>query len=129
MPEKKTFKDFIKGWKDKESIKDKIKRGFRKGKEAIVSTVRWVKDNPQEAAIYASIIAGLTGFLKKGLRHVNLKQEQYNKERYVYDFSNRCYLKTKRKLNSKDVSNINRLRRENPKLKMSEALERLNLLK
>jgi len=129
MPEKKTFKDFIKGWKDKESIKDKIKRGFRKGKEKLVNTVKWIKENPQEAAIYASMIAGLTGVLKKGLRHVNLKQEQRMKDRYIYDFSNRCYLETRRKLNRNDVVSINRLRREHPGMKMSEALEYLNLLK
>lgn len=127
--EKRTFKDFIKGWKDKNTIGDKVKYYWYQGKQKAINLVKWVKNNPQEAALLGSAIAGVTSIGKKLIRGINLRQERFNKERFVYDRSANCYLFTKRKLNNKDVANINRLRRENPGMKMSEALERLRLLK
>ena len=112
-------------------IKDGVKRFGRKAKEKVVGAVEYVKDNPEAAATL--LAAGGAAFgaiskLTKGvIRHVNLRQERYNKERYVYDHSLNMYLHTKRKLKNKDVANINRLRKQG--LSKSEAMMKLNLLK
>lgn len=112
-------------------IKDGAKRFGRKAKETVVDAVEFVKDNPEAAATMLAIggtVAGVFGKITKGVtRHINLRQEKYNKERYVYDHSLNMYLHTKRKLTNKDFANINKLRKQG--LSKSEAMIKLNLLK
>lgn len=115
---KKTF-----GEKAKE-FGEKVKDGFSNGLD-------WVKEHPKEfigILTAGTAIVGGVGRIANGInkRHV-AKQEQYNKERFVYDHSAGAYLKTKHKLTANDVKAINALRR-NTGMKMSEAMEELDLL-
>lgn len=63
---------------------------------------------------------------KSLVRTHNLKKEQYNKERYIYDRSLGMYLHTKRPLRNKDYVTINRRRKNGEKL--SDILESMKIL-
>lgn len=116
----------------KKGFKDKIKSGWNKVKKGVSDGVEWVAEHPKEAAIYAGLFTGGCAMLRRGFRsadrYITARREQYNKERFVYDHSAGRYLKTNRVLRNDDVRRINELRRRNPDMKMSEALDRLNLL-
>lgn len=111
-------------------LKDGIKNFGRKVSNKAKETMDFVKNNPEAtAALLATggaIIGGAGKIVKHISRNANLRQEKYNKERYIYDHSLNLYLKTKRKLTAKDYENINELRKQG--YSKSEALLRLNLL-
>ena len=113
------------------TLKDKLKDGLEVAKEKGGDMVDWVKENPREFAAIVASAAALTagaGKVIKGInRHATAKQEQYNKERYIYDHSLNAYLKTKRPLTKDDVIMINNIRRVTKK-KLSEVLADLDLL-
>ena len=71
------------------TLKDKLKDGLEVAKEKGGDMVDWVKENPREFAAIVASAAALTagaGKVIKGInRHATAKQEQYNKERYIYD--------------------------------------------
>lgn len=100
---------------------------FEKGKKA----VEYVRDNPREAA--AMVAAGSTLFgivhrVSKDIsRNNRLKKEKELKELYVYDHSSNMYVRLKRKLDAKDLENIERLRRKG--YSKTEALLKLKLVK
>ena len=68
----------------------------------ISGLLKWALENPQNTAVtIATLLAGGKGVskvVKSVGRCMAKKQEQYNKERYVYDHSLGIYLKTKRNL-------------------------------
>ena len=122
-----------------ESFKEKIRDKYvnakirvvyycKLGTQKVMATVRWIKENPQQAAVIASAAAGVSSVMKRGLRYAQRRRETFNKERFIYDRSTNTYCKTTRKLKGTDVMKINDLKR-NQGLKTSEALERLGLLK
>lgn len=108
----------------KKTFGDKVKEGFSNG-------VDWVKEHPREFIGILTAGTAIVGGVGKVANSINkrntAKQEQYNRERFVYDHSAGVYLKTKRKLTGDDVKAINALRR-NTGMKMSEAMEALDLL-
>lgn len=99
-------------------------RGLIKG------LLKWAGENPQNAAaIIFALAAGGKGaekIFRSISRVITTKQEQYNKDRYVYDHSLGIYLKTKRKLTKADLELIDRLRRRG--FSKSQAMLKLNLL-
>lgn len=103
----------------KETVKDKAQ-----------STLEWVCNNPEAAGIALTVVTTLVGGgikIAKGLvRTYNLKQEQYNKDRYIYDRSLGMYLHTKRSLRNKDYIAINNRRKNGEKL--SDILQSMNIL-
>ena len=116
----------------KKKFSEKVKDAATVAKSKFSEGAEWVKENPQAfAAILAGGTALFTGATKvvKGInKHVTAKQEQYNKERFIYDHSLGAYLETKRKLTRQDVVKINDIRRRTGK-KLSEVLADMNLLK
>jgi len=98
----------------------------RRAKQA----AQWVRDNPESAGVLAVIGTGLikggAKISKNLVRTHNLRKEQYNKERYIYDRSLGMYLHTKRPLRNKDYMAINRRRRNGEKL--SDILESMHIL-
>lgn len=96
-------------------------------KKKTVDTLQWVKDNPELAALAAAGLGGAAKGLKSLIRTHNLKQDQYNKERYIYDRSLGMYLHTKRPLRNQDYISINQRRARGEKL--SDILESMRLLK
>ena len=113
--------------KIKDGVKNFGKTVTKKTKEA----VEFVKDNPETAATLLAAggaVIGVIGKVTKGVtKHVNLRQERYNKERYTYDHSSNMYLKYKRKLTKEDLMNIEELRKKG--LTKTQALLKLDLLK
>ena len=128
----KTFEEFIRDYGKPKTVKEHVVHGWNWTKMKVQNGVEWVVSHPQEAAIYTTLAAGAAKILKRGCRtvdkYVTARRETYNKERYVYDHSAGRYLKTRKVLDSDDVRRINNLRSKHPGMKMSEALERLNLL-
>ena len=124
----KTLEEFIKDCGKPKTVKEHIVYGFNWTKDKVMSGVKWIVDNPKEAAVLGTMVTGVGAFAKKGIRYITVKRETYNKDRYVYDHSAGRYLKTRRPLKANDVRRINELRANNPGMKMSEALERLGLL-
>ena len=128
----KTLEEFIQDVGKPKNIKEHVVYGWNWAKTKIQTGADWVVNHPQEAAIYTTLTAGAAKVLKKGCKtvdkYVTARRETYNKERYVYDHSAGRYLKTRKVLRSNDVRRINDLRARHPGMKMSEALERLNLL-
>ena len=128
----RTLEEFIQDCGKPKTLKEHVVYGWNWTKGKVKDGVKWVVENPQEAAVVSTLIAGASAVLKKGFRsvdkYVTARRETYNKERYVYDHSAGRYLKTRRVLKSDDVRRINALRERHPGMKMSEALERLNLL-
>ena len=108
----------------KKTFGEKVKDGFSNGLE-------WIKEHPREFIGILTAGTAIVGGVGKVANGINkrqaAKQEQYNKERFVYDHSAGVYLKTKHKLTANDVKAINALRR-NTGMKMSEAMEELDLL-
>lgn len=100
---------------------------FEKGKKA----AEYVRDNPREAAAMiaaGSTLLGITHRVSKDIsRHNRLKREKELKELYVYDHSSNMYVRLKRKLDAKDLENIERLRRKG--YSKTEALLKLKLVK
>ena len=90
----------------------------------------WAMENPQNTAVaIATLLAGGKGIsriFKSVNRVVATKQEQYNRDRYVYDHSLGIYLKTTRKLTKRDLEMIDRLRRRG--FTKSQAMMKLNLI-
>lgn len=112
-------------------LKDKVKTIGRKMADKAKDTVDFVKDNPETTATLLAAggaVIGVLGKITKSVtRHANLRQERYNKERYTYDHSTNMYLKYKRPLTKKDLTNIEELRKKG--YSKTQALLKLNLLK
>ena len=112
--------------------KEKIKQGTKWTLEKVKSTIKYVKENPQEAAAIAGAAVTITGGVSRVIRSVNrhrtIRQEKHHREREIYDRWLNMYLTTKRKLTKRDVDRINSIMRETGKRK-SEVLSELNLLK
>lgn len=128
----KTMDEYIKEFQErKPQWNDKARMAGIKVKNKVIELVQWIKENPAEAAIVTTITTAAAGGLKRIARsidrNVTVSRERYNKERYTYDHSTNTYVKH-RKLRNDDIRRINELRRKNPGMKMTEAMERLNLL-
>ena len=99
-------------------------------KNLIKSLIKWASENPRSAAVVIfAIMAGgkeVNKLTKSVNRVVAAKQEQYNRDRYVYDHSLGIYLKTKHRLTKKDLEMIDRLRRRG--FSKSQAMIKLNLI-
>lgn len=118
----------IKTKKDK-TFGDKLKYICKNTKEKVGNGIEWIKDNPKEAIGLLGAGAALIGGATKAInKHITVRQERYNKERFIYDHSLNAYLETKRKLTNNDVVRINEERRRTGK-KLSEVLAEMNLLK
>lgn len=91
-----------------------------KVREKAVDAYWWVKNNPETAGILATVgTAAIGGAVKIGkslVRTYNLRQEKYNKDRYIYDRSLGMYLHTKRPLKNQDFVTINTRRKNGEKL-------------
>lgn len=116
-------------WTNK--IKDKARNLGRTVKEKAKEGMDFVKENPQTTATLLAAggtLLGIAHKITKGVqRNVNLRQEKYNKERYIYDHSLNMYLKTKRPLRKADYDRITSMRKNG--MKLNEALSKLDLLK
>ena len=92
--------------------------------------IQYVTENPKKVALatvaITALLKNLGRFTNGAGRIISAKQEQYNKERYVYDHSLGIYLKTKRKLTSEDLRMIDRLRTKG--FTKVQALMKLGLL-
>ena len=90
----------------------------------------WVKDNPVLATTAAAGATGIARCLTRAVKGVSrnmaLRQERYNKERYIYDRSLGMYLHTNRKLTNRDWEIIMRRRQNGEKL--SDILTRMGIL-
>ena len=99
---------------------NKVQRKAVDVRNAIYRKIEWVKEHPEEAAAIAGGVATLLGVLTKGAKTVirthNLHKEKQLKDRYIYDRSLGMYLHTKRKLTTKDFTNINKERQNGKKL-------------
>ena len=128
----KTMDEFIKDFGKPKTVKEHVVYGWNWTKRKVHDGIKWVVENPQEAAVLGTIVTGVTAGLRRIAksvdRNITARREQYCKERYVYDHSTGRYLKTRKVLSQEDTRRINQLRQKNPGMKMSEALERLNLL-
>ena len=100
---------------------------FEKGKKA----AEYVRDNPREAAAMVAVGSTLFGIVHRVSKDISrnnrLKREKELKELYVYDHSSNMYVRLKRKLEAKDLENIERLRRKG--YSKTEALLKLKLVK
>lgn len=80
----------------------------------------WIRNNPETVGIAmtvgTAVIGGAVKIGKGAIRHRNLRKEQFNKERYIYDRSLGMYLRTKRPLRNKDYLTINARRKNGEKL-------------
>jgi len=112
--------------------KEAIKTGGKWAIEKTKNAIEYAKDNPQGAAAIVGLTMTITGGANKLLRTINrhqkLKQQQYHRDREIYDHSLNMFLTTKRKLTKKDIDKINEIMRKTGKRK-SEVLSELNLLK
>ena len=94
------------------------------------NAIQWVKENQETVGILTTVGAALLGggvkITKSLVRTHNLKKEQYNKERYIYDRSLGMYLHTRRPLRNKDYITINARRKNGEKL--SDILSDMRIL-
>lgn len=88
----------------------------RKATEKAKHALQWAKENPELAALAGAGIGAAAKGLKSLVRTYNVRKDQYNKERYIYDRSLGMYLHTKRKLTNKDYATINARRAKGEKL-------------
>lgn len=130
MPE--NLEEFIQDCGKPKTLKERMSYEWRRVKKKTKNGLKWITEHPQEAAITATLVTGLGAVAKTGFKTVNklvtARRETYNKQRFVYDHSTGSYLKTSRALKSNDVRRINEMRANHPGMKMSEALEKLNIL-
>lgn len=110
---------------------NRIKDACKKAKTKVTDTIIWVRDNPENTV---AILGGATAAIKaissigkRLTRNAALRQEKYNKERYIYDRSLNTYVKIKRKLTQSDFVKINQMRKKTGK-KVSEILSDLDLV-
>jgi hypothetical protein len=112
-------------------IKDGVRRIKDQAVEKCKAAVEYAKENPQVVALLiggGGMIIKTIGKVTRSIdRHSKLKQETYNKERFIYDRSLNMYLKTKRPLNNKDYKRINERKKKTGR-KYSEILDELDLL-
>lgn len=91
---------------------------------------KWATEDPKRAVALIAVLLGGSRGLSRTVnsigRCVRARQEKYNKERYTYDRSLDIYLKTKRKLTSRDLEMIERLRGKG--FTKAQAMRKLNLL-
>ena len=92
-----------------QEIKDKA---WQKTKAA----VRWIEENPEAVGFILTAGTIAAGGIKKVCSTIGrqnaLRQERYNKERYIYDRSLGMYLHTRRPLTNRDFERIS-VRRKN----------------
>ena len=97
---------------------------------AIRELAKWAMEDPKRAVAMIAVLLGgsrgLSRMVNNVSRCVKTRQEQYNKDRYVYDHSLGIYLKTKRKLTKQDLLMIERLRGKG--FTKAQAMMKLNLL-
>lgn len=111
-------------------VESKWRSFVTKAKHKMQQGMQWVRDNPESAGILATVGTAALGsgvkIAKSLVRTHNLRREQFNKERYIYDRSLGMYLRTKRPLRNKDYISINRRRKNGEKL--SDILESMRIL-
>jgi putative protein kinase ArgK-like GTPase of G3E family len=108
------------------------KKSFgQKVKDAWNSTKEYIRDNPEQAIAIATVaaagIGGATKLVNSVNRHKQIRQEQFRRDRQVYDRSMGRYLTTNRKLTKTDYDRVNAYRRRTGK-RTGEALSDLGLL-
>lgn len=83
-------------------LKEKIKAGYGKAKQVVV-------EHPAESfALATTVVGSVIGLAKRADRKADLKKAENLKERYIYDRSIGGYWKTRRKLNTSDMLEIER---------------------
>lgn len=83
-------------------LKGKVKAGYDKAKQMVV-------DHPAESfALATTVVGSVIGLVKRADRKADLKKAEQLKERYIYDRSIGGYWKTRRKLNTSDMLEIER---------------------
>lgn len=96
-----------------QEIKDKA---WQKTKAA----VRWIEENPEAVGFILTAGTIAAGGIKKVCntigRQSTLRQERYNKERYIYDRSLGMYLHTRRPLTNRDFERISVRRKKGERL-------------
>lgn len=93
--------DFKKELKIRE-LKAKVKAGYGKAKQMVV-------DHPAESfALATTVVGSVIGLVKRADRKADLKKAEQLKERYIYDRSIGGYWKTRRKLSTSDMLEIER---------------------
>lgn len=93
--------DFKKEAKIRE-LKAKVKSGYDKAKQMVV-------DHPAESfALATTVVGSVIGLVKRADRKADLKKAENLKERYIYDRSIGGYWKTRRKLSTNDMLEIER---------------------
>lgn len=83
-------------------LKEKIKTGYGKAKQVVV-------EHPAESfALATTVVGSVIGLARRADRKADLKKAENLKERYIYDRSIGGYWKTRRKLNTSDMLEIER---------------------
>ena len=111
---------------DKMKVESKFHEFKEKAKRCAGNAIQWVKDNPELAVIATTAITATAKGAKSLIRAHNIRREQYNKDRYIYDRSLGMYLKTRRPLKNKDYITINQRRKNGERL--SDILSSMNIL-
>lgn len=115
---------------NKIKVESKWHQFTTKAKEKAMAAARWIHDNPDTVALVTTIGGALIGggikITKSAIRSHNLKKEQFNKERYIYDHSLGMYLRTRRPLRNNDYVIINARRANGERL--SDILVSMRLL-
>ncbi len=95
------FDDFKREAKIRE-LKEKAKAGFDKTKQMVT-------EHPAESlALATTAIGTVIGLVRRADRKADLKKAEQLKERYIYDRSIGGYWKTRRKLSTNDMLEIER---------------------
>lgn len=83
-------------------LKEKAKAGFDKAKQVVT-------EHPAESlALATTAIGTVIGLVRRADRKADLKKAEQLKERYIYDRSIGGYWKTRRKLSTNDMLEIER---------------------
>lgn len=95
------FDDFKREAKIRE-LKAKVKAGYDKAKQVVT-------EHPAESlALATTAIGTVIGLVRRADRKADLKKAEQLKERYIYDRSIGGYWKTRRKLSTNDMLEIER---------------------
>ena len=99
-------------------------------KGVLKGLLKWMADNPQSSAVaLMALLAGTKGVnrtIRSIGRCISARQDQYNRDRYVYDHSLGIYVKTNRKLTKADLIRIEQLRSRG--LTKTQAMVKLGIL-
>lgn len=105
---------------DKMKVQTKWQQFKDKAWQKTQAAVRWVENNPEAVGFILTAGTIAAGGIKKICNTIGrqsaLRQERYNKERYIYDRSLGMYLHTRRPLTNRDFERISIRRRNGERL-------------